>query len=150
MKFFFTLLCFLGMFGCSSSKKSRSNYQGIDGYIREVKGNRMPSPGVKLPEPKGISTTLYIYELTNVSQTQRVGTSPFYDNILTKFVASVDSDSSGHLVAKLSPGNYSLFTKVKGKFYANNFDTENNIMPVKVEKNKVTKVDFLISAGAVY
>jgi hypothetical protein len=150
MKSFFTLLCFLVIIGCASSKKNGSKSQGIEGYIREVKGNQMPSPGIKLPEPKGLSATLYIYELTNVNQTQRIGTSPFYDNIQTKFVDSVASDSSGHFVVALSPGSYSLFTKVKGKFYANNFDTGNNIMPVKVERNKYTKVEFLISAGAVY
>lgn len=124
--------------------------QGIEGVVREAKGNQMPSPDRAPAPPKGIGTTVYIYELTNVSQTQRVDVSPFYQNITTRFVDSVATDSSGHFAVSLPPGDYSLFTKVKELFYANNFDAQNNIAPVKVEEKKVAKVNILISADAVY
>jgi hypothetical protein len=155
MRYFFSCLCLLfGALSCMSSKKAASAAagieQGVEGFVREEKGNLMPSPDRELPPPKGVSTTVYVYELTNVSQTQRVDVSPFYQNISTRLVQSVMADSSGYFAVSLPPGDYSLFTKVKGVFYANNFDGQNNIAPVKVEEKKVSKVNILISADAVY
>lgn len=154
MKYFFSCFCLLfSAFSCTSSKKATSAAtieQGIEGFVQEAKGNLMPSPGREPASPKSISTTVYIYELTNVVQTQRVDVSPFYQSVSTKFVQSVTSDSTGYFSVPLPPGDYSLFTKVKGLFYANNFDAQNNIAPVKVEEKKVAKVNILISADAVF
>lgn len=148
--FFSWLFVFCSALGCASAKPSGKIKQGIDGYIQEVKGNRMPSPDIKPAPPKGISTTVYIYELTNINQTERIGTSPFYKALHTKLVQTVTSDSTGHFSVSLPVGQYSLFTKVEGKYYANNFDAQNNIAPVQVNKKKLTKVNFLISAAAVF
>lgn len=124
--------------------------QGLSGYIKEVVGNQMPSPDIQPQEPKGVQTTLYIYELTNINQVVRIGNAPFYSAIHTKMIKSVVSDSLGYFITPLPTGTYSLFTKVDGKFYANSFDSQNNIVPATVEENKVTKVNFVISAKATY
>ena len=124
--------------------------QGLSGYIKEIKGNQMPSPDVQPEAPKGVRTTVYIYEPTNISQVVRIGNSPFYNAIRTKLIKSVESDSLGYFITPLPVGTYSLFTKVDGKFYANSFDAQNNIAPATVEENKLTKVNFLISARATY
>jgi hypothetical protein len=108
----------------------------------------MPSPGVTQAAPKGIETTIYIYELTNLSQVQ--GTAPFYKIIGAKFIQSITSDSLGHFAAELPPGSYSLFTKVDEQFYANSFDEKNNIAAVTVKENKVSEVNITISAKASY
>jgi hypothetical protein len=123
---------------------------GIEGYIFKVSGNRMPSPDVKLSPPKGIRTTLYIYELTNLSQLTRVGESAFYSNIKTRFVESVRSDTSGYFSVPLPPGLYSLFTKKDALFYANYFDGQNNVAPVKVSPGKVTQVNVNVDYDATY
>ena len=151
--FFFAFL-FLGCFfiACSSPKQVMASAlrQGVKGRVYEVSGNQMPSPDAPPPAPKGISTTVYIYELTNISQTERINTSPFYKTIRTRFIQSVTSDSTGYFSIALPAGNYSLFTKVDGRFYANNFDTANNIAAVTVEENKVSESNIKISAKAVY
>ena len=50
----------------------------------------------------------------------------------------------------LPPGEYSLFTKKDALFYANNFDGNNHIAPVKVVPHKVTQVNVNIDYDAVY
>jgi hypothetical protein len=145
-------------FGCSTEKSSSSTEkssnmkvkQGLSGYIKEIKGNQMPSPDIEPQEAKGVQTTLYIYEPTNISQVERIGNSAFYNAVRTKLFKSVDSDSLGYFITPLPAGTYSLFTKVDGKFYANSFDAQNNIAPAIVEENKLTKVNFVISAHATY
>lgn len=124
--------------------------QGIAGYVRQVTGNRMPSPDEPPPAPKGIKTTVYVYEKTNLTQVDRTGSEPFYTAIRTKLVRTVQSTGKGYFFVSLPVGSYSLFTRVAGKFYANSFDSENNIAVVTVGKNKVAEAAIKISAGATY
>jgi hypothetical protein len=123
---------------------------GIEGYIFRISGNRMPSPNAKLSPPKGIKATLYIYELTNLTQVTKQGESGFYSNIQTKLIQRAESDTSGYFSVSLPPGEYSLFTKKDALFYANNFDGHNQIAPVTVTQHKVTQINVNIDYDAVY
>jgi hypothetical protein len=150
MKVFFGLVMFsIICFSCHGSKKAASSAvnQGIAGFVKESVGNRMPSPDAPLSEPKGLKTTVYVYEVTNISQVDRTGTSPFYTAIRSKFIKSVETDESGHFAIDLPVGSYSLFTKKDGKFYGNSFDTQNNINLGVVEEHKVTRMDILVTTG---
>lgn len=123
---------------------------GIEGYIFRISGNRMPSPDAKLSPPKGIKAVLYIYELTSFSQVIRQGESGFYSAIHSRLVQTVSSDDSGYFYASLPPGEYSLFTKKDALFYANNFDGDNHIAPVKVVTHKVTQANVNVDYDASY
>jgi hypothetical protein len=136
---------FLMNFANAQGKKT-----GIEGYIFRISGNRMPSPDVKLSPPKGIKAVLYVYELTSFNQVTRQGESGFYSAIHTRLVQTVTSDDSGYFYASLPPGEYSLFTKKDALFYANNFDGNNHIAPVKVVDHKVSQVNVNIDYDAVY
>ena len=124
--------------------------EGIAGYIYEETGNRMPMPGVEPKKPKGLSTTIYVYELTNLKQVSRVDITPFYTAILTRPIATAHSDSTGAFILRLAPGRYSLFVKLDGRFYANDFDAHNNIAPVRVQKGRLSTVSFTVNPTAVY
>ena len=123
---------------------------GIEGYIFRISGNRMPSPDVKLSPPKGIKAVLYVYELTSFSQVTRQGESGFYSAIHTRLVQTVTSDDSGYFHVSLPPGEYSLFTKKDALFYANNFDGDNHIAPVKVVAHKISQANVNIDYDATY
>jgi hypothetical protein len=124
--------------------------QGIEGYVYRISGNQMPSPDIKPKPPKGIKTTLYIFDLTNLDQTIRQGQSSFYLSVKTKLVKKIETDTSGYFKVKLPVGHYSLFTKKDTLFYANWFDGNNNIAPVQVLPQKLTKVEFKIDYDAYY
>jgi hypothetical protein len=142
------LSMFLLMTALSSSaqinKTIPSITQGITGYVYFVSGNQMPSPGKKPSPPKGIKTTVYICQLTNISQVTRQGQSAFYSSIKTKIIKETESDSTGYFSVQLEPGMYSLFTKTSGVFYANIFDGNNNIAPAKVIPQKITEMKISI------
>jgi hypothetical protein len=124
--------------------------QGIEGYVYRISGNQMPSPDIKPKPPKGIKTTLYIFDLTNLDQTIRQGQSSFYLSVKTKLVKKIETDTSGYFKVKLPVGHYSLFTKKDTLFYANWFDGNNNIAPVQVLPQKLTNVEFKIDYDAYY
>jgi hypothetical protein len=128
--------------------------QGIKGYVYIVKGNQMPSPGIKPAPPKGYSTTVCIYELTNINQVKKASNSPFYSSIQAKLIKEIRSGKDGSFKVALKKGQYSLFVKVVVKkdtfFYANRLDGKSNIFPVKVDDCKFTEVVFKADYDAVY
>lgn len=125
--------------------------QGISGLITEVKGNQMPKVGVPPASPKPVSTTLYVYEPTHLSQVKALEAgSPLYTTINRKLVASVLSDSLGRYSVALPAGTYSVFVKKGDYFFANMFDRENNIQLVSVDSGKITPLNILINSGASY
>ena len=133
-----------------NSASGQGNKTGIEGYIFRISGNQMPSPSIKPTPPKGIKSVLYIYELTSFSQVNRQGGSGFYSSIHTRLVQSVASNDQGYFFAYLPPGEYSLFTKKDALFYANNFDGNNHIAPVKVISGQMTQVHVNVDYDAVY
>ena len=147
---FFLFPACLAFAGCSSAKSSRSSMilTGISGVVTELTGNQMPMKDRPVASPKGIVTTVLIYEPTNMSQVTRTGTSPLYTAILTKRVASVDTDSTGAFTVALPAGSYSLFVKRGDQFYANLFDTQNNISLFTVEEGKLTRVTLSVTSKA--
>ena len=127
-----------------------SKKQGIEGYVFRVKGNRMPSPDVKLPPPQPFKTDVYIYQLTNIKQVDRQGTSAFYFSIKTKLVKKIQSDKNGYFKITVPAGRYSIFTTKDTLFYANWFDKDNNIAPVEVLPGKMSKVEIRVDYDAFY
>jgi hypothetical protein len=144
------LLLAFGLPVLLATARGQGKKTGIEGYIFRISGNRMPSPDAKLSPPKGVRAVLYIYELTSFSQVTKVGESAFYSSIRSRLVQSVTSDDSGYFLCSLPPGEYSLFTKKDALFYANNFDGDNHIAPVKVVSHKVTQVNVNIDYDAAY
>lgn len=149
---FFLFSFGVAAFACTSAKKARSPLvkQGITGFITELSGNQMPMKGAPPRVPKGVLTNVLIYEPTNISQVSRIGTTPVYTAIHTKLVASVMTDSTGAFTIALPTGTYSLFVQQGKVFYANLFDTNNNIALFTVEEEKLTTANLTVSSKAIY
>ena len=123
--------------------------QGICGSIVWKSGNLMPSPDQGVPKPKGVQRELFVYELTNSEQaTLQDG---FYKAIVTNLIKSVKSDAEGKFCLALPEGKYSLLVKEGDKgLYANQFDGDGNIFPVKVTKDNLSMIVFTIDYQANY
>ena len=123
--------------------------QGICGSIVWKSGNLMPSPDHEVPKPKGVQRKLFVYELTNSEQaTLQNG---FYKGIVTNLIKSVKSDAEGKFCLALPEGKYSLFVKEGEKgLYANQFDGDGNIFPVKITKDNLSMIVFTIDYQANY
>ncbi|GGG08687.1 carboxypeptidase regulatory-like domain-containing protein [Pontibacter amylolyticus] len=124
--------------------------QGIRGQILWEAGNQMPSPDAPPSKgPRGVERTVYIYELTNSSQTTSQD-GVFHTAIQTKLITQVKTDANGNFAVRLEPGRYSLFTKEEQGLYANLLDGDMNIFPVEVKEGEVTTVEFLVNYNAFY
>jgi len=123
--------------------------QGICGSIVWKSGNLMPSPDREPVKAKPVQREVFVYDLTNIEQaTLQNG---FYKAIATSLIKSVKSDSEGKFCLELPEGRYSLFIKEGDKgLYANQFDGDGNIFPVKVSKDNLLIVVFTIDYRAVY
>jgi hypothetical protein len=123
--------------------------RGLKGYVYWVSGNQMPSPEEPRSKPKGMKTTLYIYELTNIKDVVRKEQSAFYTSISTPLVKEVETNEKGHFRVRLKPGMYSLFVKKDDLFFSSQFDDKNNIHPVEVKKG-MTEIVFNVNYSAAY
>ena len=123
--FILFLLCTLTAF---------SQKQGLRGQVFWVSGNQMPGPESILSPNQGAVREVLIYELTSIKDVTQVG--PFFRDIKTKVVATIQSKPDGTFKIKLLPGNYSVFTREKNGLYANLFDEKNNINPVYVKSGQ--------------
>jgi hypothetical protein len=135
--------------GCRGYTAPEIPNQGICGSIVWKSGNVMPSPDHEVPKPKGVQRELFVYELANTQQaTLQNG---FYKAIVTNLVKSVKSDAEGKFCLELPEGKYSLFVKEGEKgLYANQFDGDGNIFPVKVTKDNLSMIVFTIDYQANY
>ena len=123
--------------------------QGIKGTVLRVRGDQMPSPDITPSAPQPIQTTLYIFERTNLQQVDRQNSSTFYTAIHTKFIKEIRTDTKGRFKIRLDPGEYSVFTKKGDLYYANTFDQNNTIAPVKVVAARFTEIIIKIDYDAV-
>ncbi|MBL7864490.1 MAG: carboxypeptidase regulatory-like domain-containing protein [Cyclobacteriaceae bacterium] len=113
------------------SLSAYSQKQGLRGQVFWVSGNQMPGPEAVLSPNQGASREVLIYELTGLSDATQVG--PFFRDIKTRLVATVQSKADGTFKIKLPVGNYSVFTKERHGLYANLFDGKGNINPVAIK-----------------
>lgn len=123
--------------------------RGLKGHVYWVGGNQMPSPEEPPVKPRGMKTTLYIYQLTHISQVVQKEQSPFFTSISTPLVKTVETNDKGHFRVKLKPGKYSLFVKKDDLFFSAQRDEKNNIHPVEV-KSGMTEVVFNVNYSAAY
>ncbi|MBB6004162.1 hypothetical protein [Arcicella rosea] len=133
----------------TDSSSSAVVQQGICGTIFWKAGNMMPSPDRPTPKARPAQRELVIYDLTNTAETTREN--GFYQTIATKFIKSVKSDEEGKFCVSLEEGRYSLFVREGDKgLYANSFDGNGNISPIKVSKDKISITVFTIDYQASY
>ena len=95
-------------------------------------------------------TIVYVFEKTNIIQTEIKDTAPFFKTIKTKLMAQTTTDSVGNFQVALPIGSYSLFFKKGDAYYANRFDQQNNINIITVKKGEVTQVTITESSGAAF
>lgn len=124
--------------------------QGICGTVIEKRGNQMPGPGISLPAAAPLSREVLIFPLLNASQVE-MGESGFINSVGdAKPVKTVKSDKRGRFCVSLPVGRYTVMVREPKGFYANLSDSQNNIFPVNVQKNRQSTVTVEITHGAVF
>lgn len=121
--------------------------QGVWGDVLFWEGDFMPSTD-PLPSRGRIEPVIrdvYIYKATTQNQVRPRYTGPFYEEIDAELVKVVRSDVSGFYQAELDTGLYSLFVKEDTLFYANSFDSEGYIQPVRIFPDSVSNLQIDIT-----
>ena len=145
----FTAILVLTSFDLPAGKKKA----GIKGTVRLITGNQMPMVGQKVAAAPGkpMSTTVYIYALTNQNQvTLSESDSRFFSSVKTRLIKKVTSNKAGAFCVTLPPGEYSVFVKKGDLFYGSIYDGKNNINPVTVTKGRYTRLEVKADYDAVY
>jgi len=127
---------------------SHAQKQGICGKVVWEEGNRMPGPDKKKADPKPIIREVYIYQ--PVRQDQTTMANGLYTDIRVALVKTVKTEADGSFKISLPPGEYSLFTKEEGGFFANLFDSGGRINVVEVKPRKYSETTIRVNYRAFY
>ena len=110
----------------------------------------MPGPGgAKRGRVTAVRREVRIYKPTPVNALEPSSGTNF-TTVKSKLVKSVKSGKNGFYQVSLPPGRYSIFVKEDSTLYANWFDGQGYVLPVRVVKDSVTKFQIDITSGATY
>jgi len=120
--------------------------QGVWGDVWFWSGDFMP---IGRGEICQVKRKVLVYELTTFNDVEQSGHTPFYSEINTNLVTTIESDRDGFFQIELEPGTYSLFVQEDGGYYSNLYTSE-GIFPVTIEPGKVSEVRFDITYKATF
>ena len=141
-KLLLTLLLFTVQLSVEAQK------QGIKGQVFWISGNQMPGAGKGKSPQQGIIREILVYPEVKLADTKQ--SDGFFTEISGKPVASTFSKADGSFKIKLPPGNYSVFVKESKGLFANLFDGQGIINPVKVKSKKYIWITLTVDYEAVY
>ncbi|MBD2699637.1 hypothetical protein IC229_03240 [Spirosoma sp. BT702] len=144
-------LIFSATLACSQKPlHSKAPTQGICGVVVVKRGNQMPSPDAKTPEAQPVQREVLIFPLLNMNMVD-AGENGFIRSVRSaKPIKTVKSDTAGKFCLTLSTGQYSLLVREPKGLYANLYDSQNNIFPIRIEKNRWSNVTVEITHDAVF
>jgi len=146
---FLAITAIITLFSCTMQKSTQGNIQqGIEGNIYKVSGNQMPMKGAERAKPKPLVSEVYIYQATTSKQVQGQGT--LYNQINTKLIAKVKTDSAGHYKVALPTALYSVFVKEGNLYFASESDGTGTLNPAQVITGQVTTRNITVNHDAAY
>ncbi|RYC67737.1 hypothetical protein [Spirosoma sordidisoli] len=134
------------------ASRQKATKQGICGTVVEKKGNMMPSVGPASARTNGAAVIreVLIFPLLNSSQVD-AGENGFITSVRgVKPLKTVKSDKNGRFCVRMPVGKYTLMVREPKGLYANLSDSQNNIFPVSVQKNRQSTITVEISHSAVF
>lgn len=112
--------------------------QGFYGTLTQREGDFMNDEieGKEFP----VNRLIHIYEYTTFSEViEEERYTPFYTEVETKLIATIECGEEGFYEFELSPGKYSLFIVENNSLYANSGDSYGGLNSVEVEANKISE-----------
>lgn len=145
------LACSCGLFApdCGTrlpirNSRSVTITEGAWGDVWFWQGDFMP--GCPTGTVKPVVRQVLFYELTGLDSAVTASPGgPFYTRVMSKLVATTQSNGRGFFQVHLDPGTYSVFVREDTLLYSNSFDAEGHIFPVVVRNGEATGIRFNIT-----
>ena len=134
------------------NKNKVSIIQGVCGTLVKTEGNCMPVVGENSTcKQFPVKREIVVYEYTKMNETTQSSiSSVFFEKVNTMMIATIISDKEGFFQLELQPGKYSIFVKENNLLFANGFDGQGGIMPVIVERSKISEIILDMNYDASY
>ena len=110
----------------------------------------MPGPGKKNGSGTPVEREVLIFPLLNLSQVEDGDNGIITSVREAKPVKTIRTEKDGTFCVSLPVGRYSVIVQEPKGLYANVSDTQNNIFPVNVQKNRQSTIRVEITHQAVF
>ena len=123
--------------------------QGIEGFLREARGNQM---GVSTKgNIKGHPLVSKIHVFKNLSSTDLLGLEgQWCKSVEQKPYLIIQTDNKGYFKQALKKGKYVVLVEAYDGFFIPSFDQFNQPSKVLVESKKYTSLNILVNSKAIY
>lgn len=126
-----------------------STHQGIEGFLREAKGNQMGIEKSGRVKGAPMQAKLYIYK--NLTQKELLGLEGNWcKSIQQKPYLIIQTDQKGYFKQSLKKGKYIVLVEAYDGFFIPYFDQFNQPGKCLVEPKKYTLLNILVNSKAIY
>ncbi len=123
--------------------------QGIEGFLREVKGNQMGIEKKNSIKGQPLVGSLYIFN--DLSDKDLVGLEgQWCKSVQQKPYLIIQTDNKGYFKQALKKGKYVVLVEAYDGFFIPSFDQFNHPTKVLVESKKYTSLNILVNSKAIY
>ena len=123
--------------------------QGIEGFLRELKGNQMGKQKTAVNTGHVLVSKIYIYKnLSNLDLEGLEG--QWCKSVQQRPYKIIQTDNKGYYKLRLAPGKYFLLVQLEDGFFVPSFDQHNQPSSILVESGKYTPVNILVNSKAIY
>lgn len=128
---------------------SFSPKQGIEGFLRELKGNQMGKQKTALNAGHVLVSKIYIYKnLSNLDLEGLEG--QWCKSVQQRPYKIIQTDNKGYYKIRLAPGKYFLLVQLEDGFFVPYFDQRNQPASINISSGKFERFNILVNSKAIY
>lgn len=117
--------------------------QGIQGNVYQRSGNRMPLKGRIMGKGLPVSTDVYFFEPTKLTQVKGQN-GKLLQQVSTKLVKKVQTDKAGFYKVCLPAGQYTVLVEYQTFYYIPYFSGNEYLSLVQVNEGKMTALEIIM------
>lgn len=123
--------------------------QGLEGFLREAKGNQMGIQNRSSKKGQPLKSTLYVFK--------KLGTADLFElegqwckSIKQKPYAIIQTDLKGYFKTRLRPGKYVVVVSVYDGYFIPSFNQYNEPSSIIVKQGQWEQLEILVNSKAIY
>ena len=123
--------------------------QGIEGFLREARGNQMGIQNHSSNKGQPLKTKLYLFKKLGIEDLIGLD-GQWCKSVQQKPVKIIETDNKGYFKCHLSAGNYVVLVGAYDGYFIPSFNHYNQPSNIVISPRQWQRVDILVNLKAIY